>query len=67
MEAEESDEDDMFGFGGPKKKEDEEEEDEDENKVIEGLVDDTGMDVETERPDLVQEKFRYVLVIIDTA
>lgn len=56
-EAEESDEDDMFGFGGPKK-DDEEEDGEDEAKMVEGLVDDTVMDVEMERPDLVQEKFR---------
>ncbi|KAI6165006.1 hypothetical protein EDD17DRAFT_1506348 [Pisolithus thermaeus] len=49
-EAEESDEDDMFGFGGPKREE--------QNEVMTELVDDKDMDVETERPDLVQEKFR---------
>lgn len=57
-EAEESDEDDMFGFGGPKKDDEDEQDGEDENAVVKELVDDNAMDVETERPDLVQEKFR---------
>ncbi|KAI6122780.1 hypothetical protein EV401DRAFT_1949860 [Pisolithus croceorrhizus] len=59
-EAEESDEDDMFGFGGPKKgdNDDDEEDEEERNEVMTELVDDKDMDVETERPDLVQEKFR---------
>lgn len=57
-EAEESDEDDMFGFGGAKKDDEEEDEEDDQDKVVEGLVDDAVMDAETERPDLVQEKFR---------
>ncbi|KAI6047042.1 MRC1-like domain-containing protein [Pisolithus marmoratus] len=57
-EAEESDEDDMFGFGGPKKDDDDEQDEEDEDAVVKELVDDNAMDVETERPDLVQEKFR---------
>lgn len=57
VEAEESDEDDMFGFGGPKRA-DEEEDDNEQDKVVEGLVDDMVMDVETEAADLVQEKYR---------
>ncbi|KAH7931349.1 hypothetical protein BV22DRAFT_1053282 [Leucogyrophana mollusca] len=58
-EAEESDEDDRFGFGGGKTAEDDEEdENDDEDKVVEGLVDDTAMDEDTQRADLVQEKFR---------
>ncbi|KAI6105443.1 hypothetical protein F5141DRAFT_1064629 [Pisolithus sp. B1] len=59
-EAEESDEDDMFGFGGPKKgdDDDDEEDGEEQNEVMTELVDDKDMDVEMERPDLVQEKFR---------
>ncbi|KAG1715960.1 hypothetical protein ID866_1184 [Astraeus odoratus] len=57
-EAEESDEDDMFGFGAPEKGNDEEDDDEDQDKILQDLVDDAAMDVETERPDLVQEKFR---------
>ncbi|OJA13418.1 hypothetical protein AZE42_05784 [Rhizopogon vesiculosus] len=57
-EAVESDEDELVGFG-PINKDDEEEADEaDDEKVLEGLVDDAVMDIETERPDLVQEKFR---------
>ena len=57
VEAEESDEDDMFGFGGPKG-DDEEEDDNEQDKVVENLVDDTLMDAETVAVDLVQEKFR---------
>lgn len=58
VEAEESDEDDMFGFGGPKKADDEEEDDNEQDKIVEGLVDDTVMDVETEAAELVLEKHR---------
>ncbi|KAG8218354.1 hypothetical protein J3R82DRAFT_3973 [Butyriboletus roseoflavus] len=58
IEAEESDEDDMFGFGGPKKENDEEDDDNEQDKVVEGLVDDTVMNAETEAVDLVQEKHR---------
>ena len=60
VEAEESDEDDMFGFGGPKKDDDDDDDDDDneQDKVVEGLVDDTFMDVEIEAADLVQEKHR---------
>lgn len=58
VEAEESDEDDVFGFGGPKKDDGEEENDDEQDKVVEGLVDDMPMDAETEAADLVQEKYR---------
>ncbi|KAF8138155.1 MRC1-like domain-containing protein [Boletus edulis] len=58
FEAEESDEDDMFGFGGPKKDDGEEEDDNEQDKIVEGLVDDAVMDAETEAPDLVLEKHR---------
>ena len=60
-EAEESDEDEMLGFGASKKDDEGEDDDDDQDKVLECLVDDASMDVETERPDLVQEKFRYVM------
>ena len=58
VEAEESDEDEMFGFGGPKKGDDEEEDDNEQDKVVEGLVDDAVMNAETEAADLVLEKHR---------
>ncbi|KDQ64940.1 hypothetical protein JAAARDRAFT_243319 [Jaapia argillacea MUCL 33604] len=54
-EAEESDEDAMFGFGGKKKNNDEESGGEDEDKVVEGLVDDGQVE---ERVDLVMEKVK---------
>ncbi|KAG1756055.1 hypothetical protein EDB19DRAFT_1902237 [Suillus lakei] len=57
-EAEESDEDELIGFGPIKKDDEEEAEDDDDEKIVEGLVDDAVMDVETEGVDLVQEKFR---------
>lgn len=57
-EAEESDEDELIGFGPIQKDDDEEAEDDDDEKIVEGLVDDAVMDVETEAADLVQEKFR---------
>lgn len=60
FEAEESDEDDMFGFGGPKKEGEEEEDDNEQDKVVEGLVDDTAMDAGTEAVGLVLEKHRWV-------
>lgn len=67
-EAEESDEDEMLGFGAVKKDDEgEDDDDDDQDKVLEGLVDDAAMDVETERPDLVQEKFRYVIGMADEA
>lgn len=59
-EAVESDDDELIGFGPINKDEDEEGDEDDEDKIVEGLVDDATMDVETERPDLVQEKFRWV-------
>jgi len=59
-EAVESDDDELLGFGPIHKDEDEESDDPDDEKIVEGLVDDAAMDVEIERPDLVQEKFRYV-------
>lgn len=59
-EAVESDDDELIGFGPINKDEDEEADEDDEDKIVEGLVDDATMDVETERPDLVQEKFRWV-------
>jgi mediator of replication checkpoint protein 1 len=57
-EAEESDEDELIGFGPIQKDDDDEAEDDDDEKIVEGLVDDAVMDVETEGADLVQEKFR---------
>ncbi|KIK91696.1 hypothetical protein PAXRUDRAFT_830609 [Paxillus rubicundulus Ve08.2h10] len=57
-EAQESDEDDMFGFGVAKEDDEEDEDDDDQDKVVEGLVDDAFMDAETEAVDLVQEKHR---------
>lgn len=56
-EAEESDDDDQFGFGARIKKDDgEEDEDDDQDKVVEGLVDDADMDEETINERLVLEK-----------
>lgn len=58
-EAEESDEDELIGFGPIHKDEEEaEEDDDDDEKFVEGLVDDAVMNAETEAADLVQEKFR---------
>jgi hypothetical protein len=63
-EAEESDDDDQFGFGGHKKLDDGEEEDgEDQDKTLEGLVDDETMDDETLAEDLVLEKVKCVVRI----
>lgn len=59
VEAEESDEDDMFGFGGPKKGDDDEDDNE-QDKIVEGLVDDAVMDAETEAAERVLEKHRSV-------
>ena len=58
-EAQESDEDEMRGFGRKAADDDEESEDEDPNVHLKELVDDAQMDVETLAPDLVQEKFQY--------
>jgi mediator of replication checkpoint protein 1 len=61
-EAEESDDDDQFGFGGHRKIDDGEEEDgEDQDKTLEGLVNDAEMDDETMAEDLVMEKVKYVV------
>lgn len=57
-EAEESDEDELIGFGPIHKDEEEAEDDDDDEKFVEGLVDDAVMNAETEAADLVQEKFR---------
>lgn len=58
-EAEESDDDDQFGFGGHRKKDDGEEDDgEDQDKTLEGLVDDTEMDDTTMAEELVMEKVK---------
>ncbi|KAG1792446.1 MRC1-like domain-containing protein [Suillus plorans] len=58
-EAEESDEDELIGFGPIHKDEEEaEDDDDDDEKFVEGLVDDAVMNAETEAADLVQEKFR---------
>jgi hypothetical protein len=56
-EAQESDEDDGFGLA---KKGDEEEESDpgDDDKPLEGLVNDTQMDAETEAKEKVIEKFK---------
>ena len=58
-EAQESDEDELFGFGGPKKKDDDDEsEDDDGNAVVENLFDDTTMDAEQLAEDKVLEKVK---------
>ncbi|KZP13040.1 hypothetical protein FIBSPDRAFT_1049618 [Athelia psychrophila] len=56
-EAEESDDDDQFGFGARIKKDDGEDEDgDDQDKVVEGLVDDADMDEDAINEQLVMEK-----------
>jgi mediator of replication checkpoint protein 1 len=62
-EAEESDDDDQFGFGGHKKLDDGEEDGEDQDKTLEGLVDDAAMDDETLAEELVLEKVKCVVRI----
>ena len=59
-EAEESDDEDQFGFGGHRNKDDGEEEadGEDLDKTLEGLVDDAEMDDVTMAEDLVMEKVK---------
>lgn len=58
-EAEESDDDDTFGFGGHRNKDDGEEEDGDDlDKTLEGLVDDADMDDATMAEELVMEKVK---------
>ncbi|TCD67701.1 hypothetical protein EIP91_012067 [Steccherinum ochraceum] len=61
-QAEESDEDDHFGFGGPPKKKDEDEEEEDNveelAKLNKEMVDDVAMDDSTLNEEMVLEKHR---------
>jgi len=57
-EAQESDDDEIFGFGGRKKNDEEEEDGEDLDKTLETLVDDQEMDEETVNAQLVQEKYQ---------
>jgi mediator of replication checkpoint protein 1 len=58
-EAQESDDDEMLGFGGYRKQTaEEEEEGEDLDKALEGLVDDAHMDEQTLGQDLVLEKVK---------
>lgn len=57
-EAQESDDDEMFGFGGRRKDDGEEEDGEDLDKTLETLVDDQEMDEETVNAQLVQEKYQ---------
>ncbi|KAI0069976.1 hypothetical protein K474DRAFT_1713741 [Panus rudis PR-1116 ss-1] len=59
-EAEESDEDAMFGFGGPKKKaeDDEEVDGEDLDATLEELMDDKEMDADTLNEEKVLEKVK---------
>jgi mediator of replication checkpoint protein 1 len=59
-EAQESDDDEMFGFGQRKANDGDEEDGEDLDKNLEVLVDDRAMDEETVAPQLVFEKFQYV-------
>lgn len=61
-EAQESDEDDAFGFGTKHRNERGEDEDEDENldKTLETLVDDQEMDEEVVAAEKILEKFQYV-------
>ena len=56
VEAEESDEEAMLGFGGAKRNDDDEGGSEDPNMVVEGLVDDRVLDDATQAADLVLEK-----------
>lgn len=58
-EAQESDEDEMFGFGGAKKNEDDEESDDDDpNAIVENLVDDNAMDDQQLGEERVLEKYQ---------
>ena len=67
-EAEESDEDAAFGFGLPKRKDDEEELDgDDQDQILEELVDDAHMDVETLNEERVLEKVQEHRELDDAA
>lgn len=57
-EAQESDDDEMFGFRSRRKDDEEEEDGEDLDKTLETLVDDQEMDEETVNALLVQEKYQ---------
>jgi mediator of replication checkpoint protein 1 len=56
VEAQESDEEAMLGFGGVKGKDDDDEGGDDPNMVVEGLVDDSVLDATVQAADLVLEK-----------
>lgn len=55
-QANESDEDALFGFGTGAGGDEDEDDDEEHDKVVEGLVDDAKMDAEIENADAVLEK-----------
>lgn len=57
-EAQESDDDEMFGFGPVIKEVEDESEDEDPNAVVEGLVDDAQLSAEQIAEDKVLEKVK---------
>ena len=57
-EAQESDEDEMLGFGLRNKKDDDEEDGEDLDKTLEALVDDRAMGEDEVGADLVLEKYQ---------
>lgn len=57
-EAQESDDDEMLGFGTGRKDDEDEEDGEDLDKTLETLVDDRDMDEETVAAQLVMEKFK---------
>ncbi|KAF8076056.1 MRC1-like domain-containing protein [Lyophyllum atratum] len=58
QEAQESDDDEMFGFGPGMKNRENEEDGEDLDKTLETLVDDKEMDEETVAAQLVMEKYK---------
>lgn len=57
-EAQESDDDDILGFGPQRKDAEDEEDGEDLDKALETLVDDRPMDEEAVAADLVLEKYQ---------
>jgi mediator of replication checkpoint protein 1 len=61
-EAQESDDDEMFGFAGRKKDDGEEEDGDDLDKTLDTLVDDQEMDEETVNAELVHKKYQWVVV-----
>lgn len=58
FEAQESDDEDSFGFMGRRKDNEEEEDGEDQDKTLDTLVDDQEMDPNAVNADLVQEKYQ---------